>query len=87
MAERGMAEIMGERQGLSQVLVDCEGARECTGDLRDLQAVGEAGAIVIALVIDEDLGLVIEPPEGRRMEDAVAIAGIGLARCARGFGL
>jgi len=38
--------------------------------------VGEPGAVVIAFVIDEDLGFVIEPPEGGRMQDPVAIAGI-----------
>jgi hypothetical protein len=31
---------------------------------------------VIALVIDEDLGLVVEPAEGRGVQDAVAIAGV-----------
>jgi hypothetical protein len=31
---------------------------------------------VIAFVIDEDLGLVVKPAEGRRVQDAVAIAGI-----------
>ena len=29
---------------------------------------------MIALVIDEDLGLVLEPAEGGRMDDAVAVA-------------
>ncbi len=87
MAERRMAEIMGERERLGQVLVDCEGTRESAGDLRDFQAVSKTGAIVIALVIDEDLGLVVEPPEGGGMQDAVAVAGEGGARGTRRLGL
>ncbi len=35
---------------------------------------------MIALVIDKDLRLVVQPPEGAGMQDAVAIARIGRAR-------
>jgi len=34
---------------------------------------GEAGAVEVALVVDEDLGLVHEPPEGGGMDDAVPV--------------
>jgi hypothetical protein len=81
-----MAEIVGERQGLGQILVDCEGARQRASDLGDFQAVRETGAIMIPLVVDEDLGLVVEPPEGGGMQDAVAVAGEGGARVARPLG-
>jgi len=73
--------------GLGQILVDSEAARERASDLGDLQAVSETGAVVIALVIDEDLGLVVEPPEGGGMQDAVAVAGEGGARGTRRLGL
>ena len=43
-------------------------------DLRHLDGVGEAGAEMIALVIDEHLGLVGEAAEGGRMDDPVAVA-------------
>ena len=33
---------------------------------------------MIALVIDEDLGLVVQPAEGGRMDDAVAVARKGV---------
>jgi hypothetical protein len=36
--------------------------------------VGQARAVEITLVIDEYLRLVNETPEGRRMDDAIAIA-------------
>ena len=58
-----------------EILVDTERARDRAGDLRHFESMGEARAVVIALVIDEDLGLVVQPAEGGRMQDAVAVAG------------
>ena len=52
-----------------------ERARHGAGDLRHFEAMGEPGAVVIALVIDEDLRLVGQPAESGRMQDAVAVAG------------
>src|SRR6516165_12815089 len=60
MAERGMAQVMGERQRLGQILVEPERARERAGDLGDLERMGQTGAKVVALVKDKDLGLVRE---------------------------
>jgi hypothetical protein len=74
MAERGMSEVVGERQRLRQILVEPERARERARNLGDLQRMGQTGAKVIAFVKDENLGLIREPPEGARMDDAVAIA-------------
>ena len=86
MAERRVAEIMGERQGFGQVLVEPERPGDGAGDLGDLDRMGESGAVMIALVIDEDLGLVLEPAEGGGMDDAVAVALEGGARRASGSG-
>src|SRR5262247_4765583 len=74
MAKRRMAEVVGERQRLPQILVEPERARERACNLRDLQRMGQTGAKMIAFMKDEDLGLVREPPESARMDDAVAIA-------------
>src|SRR3954451_18471468 len=74
MTERRVAEIMRQRQRLGEVLVEAESARDGAGDLRDFDTVSQAGAIMVALVIDEDLGLVLEAPERGRMDDAVAVA-------------
>jgi hypothetical protein len=74
MAEGRMAEVVGEGQGLGQILVEPEGAGERPGDLADLDGVGQAGAEVIALMVDENLGLVLEPPEGGGMDDPVPVA-------------
>ena len=79
MAERRMAEVVAERERLGQVLVEPERAGERAGDLGDFQGVGQAGAEMIALVEHEHLGLVRQPAERGRMDDAVAVAAEGAA--------
>jgi hypothetical protein len=83
MAKRRMAEIVGESAGLREILLEAERAREGPRNLGDLKGMGEAGAIVVAFVIDKDLGLVGEPPKCRGMDNAVAIAAEIVARRAR----
>ena len=58
---------------------------ERAGDLRHLQRVGQAGAEVVALVGHEDLGLLLQPPERRAVDDPVAVAGEGRAGAALGL--
>jgi hypothetical protein len=36
--------------------------------------VGQPGAVEIALVVDKDLGLVLQAPKGTGMDDAVPIS-------------
>ncbi len=79
MAEGRMAQIMGQGQGLAQVLVQMQIAADGTRDLRNLERMGQPGAEEIALVIDEHLGLVGQPPEGHGMDDAVPVALKGAA--------
>ena len=76
MAEGRMAEIVRERERLCQVLIKRKHPRHGAGDLRHFEAVGEACAVMIALVIDEDLRLVGQPPERGRMQDAIPVAAI-----------
>jgi hypothetical protein len=85
VAERRMAEVVAERGGLCQVLVEAERTGERAGDLGDFQGVGQPGAEMIALVEDENLRLVPQPPERRGMDDAVAIATKVAAGRARGL--
>ncbi len=74
MAERRVAEIMGERQRLGQILVQRQHAREAAGDLGHFQRMGQARAVIVAFMLDEDLGLVLEAAKGGGMDDAVAVA-------------
>ena len=72
--ERGVAEIVAKRDGFREIVVELESPRQRARDLRHLDRMGEAGAEMIALVIDEHLGLVGEAAEGGRMDDPVAVA-------------
>ena len=80
-----VAEIVRERQGLRQILVQAQHARYGTRDLRDLETVRQARAEVIAFMGDENLGLVLQAAEGGGMDDPVAVALEGAA--GRAFGL
>ena len=74
MAERAVPEVVGERHGFREVLIQRERARRGAGDLRDLERVREARAEVIALVAHEHLRLVLEAAERGAVHDAVAVA-------------
>ena len=86
VAERRVAKVVTERRRFGQVLVEAERAAERAGDLGDFQCVRQAGAEMIALVEDEHLGLVGEPPERRRMDDSIAVAAEGAAGGALALG-
>ena len=74
MSERRMAEIVCQADRLRQHLVQAERAGDGAGDLRHFQRMREPGAVQVALVIDEHLGLVDQPAERRGVDDAVAVA-------------
>jgi hypothetical protein len=71
----------------STIFVQAQVARQRAADLRHLQAVGQPGAEQIALVVEEHLGLVLEPAEGRGVDDAVAVALELAARGVRRLGI
>ncbi len=90
MAERRMAEVVGEAQSLGQIFVEAERAGHRPADLRDFEAVGQAHPEMVAVGGDEHLGLVAEAAEGDRVDDAVAVAledVAGPARAGVGFGM
>ena len=74
VAERRVAEVVAERDRLGQVLVEPQRARDRARDLRDLERVRQARAVVVALGREEDLRLVREAPERLAVDDAVAVA-------------
>ena len=77
MAEGRVAQIMGERQGLGQVLIQPQRPGDRAGHLGHLDGVGEPRPVVVALVIHKDLGLVLQAPEGLGVDDPVTVAGEG----------
>ena len=79
VAEGRVAEVVGQRHRLGQIGVEPERRGDGAGDLRHLDRVGQAGAVIVAAIpvavlFDEHLGLVLEPAEGRRVDDPVAVA-------------
>src|SRR3978361_724777 len=86
MAEAGVAEIMAQRQRLREILVESQGPGAGTADLADLEGMSQPSPIMIALMMHEDLRLVLEAPEGRRVDDTVPVALEVAARGRAGFG-
>src|SRR5580704_17068518 len=80
MAERRVAEVMTERDRLAKVLIEPKGLGQSAGDLRDFDRMGEAGAEMVAFMMDEHLRLMGKAAKGGGMDDAVAVALEGRAR-------
>src|SRR3546814_10096167 len=69
MAKGWMADIVRETQRLGQILVEPERAGDAAADLRDLDAVGQANAVMIAVGRDEHLRLVAQAAKGDRRDE------------------
>jgi hypothetical protein len=64
VAERRVTEIVGEAQSFGEILVEAKGPRHGAADLRDLQAMGQPHAVMVAIGRHEDLRLVSKASEG-----------------------
>ena len=74
MAERRVPQVVSERDGLGQVLVQAERAGDGAGDVRDVERVRQPDPVVVALRRQEHLGLVLQPAERLGVGDAIAVA-------------
>ena len=74
VAERRMADVVHQGQGLDQILVQPQGPADRAGDRRHFLRVREPRAMVVAHVAGEDLHLPAQAAEGARMHDPVAVA-------------
>ena len=74
MAEGRVAEIVAERDRLGQILVQAERPCDRPRDLRHLERVRQAGAVVVALGRNENLRFVGQAAERLAVQDAVAVA-------------
>ncbi len=68
MAERRVAEVVGQARGIDQVRVTAQGRAEFPADLRALQRVGQPGAREIGLADLDYLGLGRQPPQRRAVQ-------------------
>src|SRR5208282_5205856 len=74
VAERGMAEVVRQSYRLRKFLVETQCPRYRARNLRGFKGMSQPSAVVIALVIDKDLGFVFEASKRSRMDNAVAVA-------------
>src|SRR5271165_6625803 len=84
MAKRRMADIVDQRQGFGQVLIQAQGTGRGARDRRDLESVGETAAEVVGVAVGENLGFASHAPERAGVSHASAIA---LESAAIGMGI
>ena len=85
VTEGRVPEVVPQGEGLAEGLVEAQGASDAARDLADLQAVGQARAVVVPLLVEEHLRLVHEPAERRGVRDPIAIALVGGPHRIRGL--
>ena len=74
VAERRVAEVVPEADGLGEVLIEFERAGDRAREARDLERVRQARAVMVALRAQEHLRLVLQAAERFRVRDAVDVA-------------
>ncbi len=87
VAERRVADVVHQRQGLGQVGIQPERAGHGAGDLGDLERMRQAVAEVVGVAFGEDLRLRLQAAKGARVDDAVAVAGVVTAVGVRRLGI
>jgi hypothetical protein len=73
MAERRMTQVVSQRDGLSQILIETEGFRDRSCNLRNLKGMRQSGPVMIAHWNEKDLGFVFQSPEGLGMDDSIPV--------------
>src|SRR6266536_420414 len=68
-----VTEVVAQADCLGQILVQAQRAGDAARDARRLQRMRKPRAVVVTARIDEALRLVLEPAEGLRVHDPVAI--------------
>src|SRR5579862_3681127 len=74
MTEWCVPEIVRKAERFGEILIDCQHTCNRPGDLRHLERMGQPRAVIIALVLDEDLGLVLQAAKSGGMDDTVTVA-------------
>jgi hypothetical protein len=68
-----VTQVMGQRNGFRQVLIQAQRTRQIPGDRRHLHGVRQARAQVIPGAIQKHLRFVLQPPKGAAVDDPVAV--------------
>ena len=77
MTERRMAEVVRQGHRLGEIGVQTQRLGQGPRDLRHLKAMGQAGAVIVALMRHKDLGLLLQASEGAGVDDPVPVPGEG----------
>ena len=64
MAKRRVTQVMGQRNGLGEILIQAQATGDRASDLRHLQGMGQTCAEVVPLMIHKNLRLILQAPEG-----------------------
>src|SRR5436305_4054494 len=74
VSERSVAQIVPERDGFGEILVEPQRASDRSSDVADIERVRQPHAVVVALGREEHLRLVLETAERFGVDDPVAVA-------------
>ncbi len=86
MTERRMSQIMGKSNGLGEIIIEFQAARQSPRDLRNFDRVGQSRAEVVALEGHEHLAFMRKAAKCRGMNDPVTIPLKGAAGRRIGLG-
>ncbi len=87
VAERRMTDIVSQGDGFGQVFVQPKDSGNGAPDARHLHAMGQPGAIVISLMIEEDLRLVFQAAERAAVHNSVPVPLINGSEVVLPFGI
>ena len=85
MAKRRMSQVVRQTNGLDQILFQLQRPGNGAPQLGDLQRMRQPRAKQVSLMVHKDLGFVNQTPEGRRVNNAIAVALKITARGCSGF--
>ncbi len=74
VAEGRVPQVVRQGNGFRQVFIQLQGFADRPGDLGHLQGMGQAGPVIIPLMVDEHLSLVFQTPESGGVDHPVAVA-------------
>ena len=74
MTEGAVPQVMRQADRFYQVFVGAQGAGDGPPNLGHFQGMGQAGAVIIPFVVEENLGLIFQAAEGGGMQDPVPVA-------------
>src|SRR5271163_1357556 len=79
VSKRRMPDVVDQREGLGQVLIQAKRTRNRAGDRRDLESVRQAATEMVGIAVGKNLRLASHASEGTGMGHASAIALEGTA--------